>query len=122
RAAARAAVAIARGEMPEGAAGVNVPVVPKAQMTVEIHRVLEPCTRRIPRLPMIAVQLRPIVNPARVPEGERGPRAPVDHIGAAQIPDVVHLESGRLPQQARLETCDAATVLPELDLLFVTRE
>src|SRR4029079_15827803 len=93
-----------------------VPIVVEAHVAIEVQRILETGSRRVPRLPMVAVDLSPTIDAARVAEAQRGPGAPVQDVGAAEIPDVVHLEARRLTNDARLEAREAAAVLAELDL------
>ena len=122
RTAARASIAVARRELAERSAEMGVPVVHESHVAVEIHGVLEARSRGVERLPVVAVELRPSIDAARALEGEGAPRAPVEHVGASEIADVVHLEARRLSDDARLEACDAAAVLAELELLGVAAE
>src|SRR5207302_9383909 len=62
RPAASATIAVARGEVAEPAAKGYVPVVQQPHVSVEIQRVLEARAGRVPRLPVIAVDLRPAVH------------------------------------------------------------
>src|SRR5205823_7058414 len=111
RTAARAAIAIARREVREGVAEVNVPIVEQAHMAIEVHRVLEPRARRIPLLPVIAVDLRPAIDTVSILETQRRPRAPVEDVGPSEIAEIIDLEACRLPQETRFESRDPTTVL-----------
>src|SRR5262249_41369972 len=112
-------IAETRREFVHGSAEMDVPVVLEAHVAVEVQRILESRTRRVPRLPMVSVHLRPAIDAARIAEAQRGPRAPVHHVRATQIADVIPRESGGWAQEARLEARDPTAVFPELDLFGV---
>src|SRR5688572_16359089 len=74
--ATRAAIAIALGQASHGPTEVHVPVVLETHVAVEVHRILEPQPGRVPGLPVVAVDLGPPVNAARISERQSRPGAP----------------------------------------------